>query len=190
MKLDGLVPLYKDMRAKQLERIRFDYRHGRVSFDVYFFVDGSPYLLLFGARGYNVAFEVTVERGFEINPRMSGDDYKALCAALGLEYDPEHPFSPKAFFETFSGHIPASVPANHSVRPQDVVRFRRDVEEASKVYFCGWRDNTVRGDNVTEKNLLKTRELLGQKAYERCKAKNISSCWTDDPKKAITFTLP
>ncbi|CAJ0780862.1 hypothetical protein LMG18090_01245 [Ralstonia mannitolilytica] len=50
MKLDGLATLYKDMRAKKLERIRFDYRHGRVSFDVFFFIDGSPFVLLF-ARG-------------------------------------------------------------------------------------------------------------------------------------------
>lgn len=190
MKLDGLATLYKDMRAKKLERIRFDYRHGRVSFDVYFFIDGSPFVLLFGARGYNVAFEVNVERGFEINPRMSSDDYKALCAALGLVYDPDKPFSPKAFFETFSKHIPTAVPTNHAVRPQDVVRFRRDVEEADKVYYCGWRDNTVRGETVTEKNLRKTRELLGQKAYERCKAKNLSTCWTDNREKAIAFKLP
>ncbi|MDB0510053.1 DUF6037 family protein [Ralstonia solanacearum] len=190
MKLDGLAPLYKDMRAKKLERIRFDYRHGRVSFDVFFFIDGSPYLLLFGARGYNLVFEVEVKPGFEIDPRLRNTDYKALCNALGLVFNPDNPFSPKAFFETFAGHIPATVPANHTVHPQDVVRFRRDVEDAHKVYYCGWRDNTVSGENVTEKNLRKTRELLGQQAYERCKAKNLSTCWTDDRERAITFKLP
>ncbi|AMP75132.1 DUF6037 family protein [Ralstonia solanacearum] len=191
MKLDGLAPLYKDMRAKKLERIRFDYRHGRVSFDVFFFIDGSPYQLLFGARGYNVAFEIDVEKGFKIVPRIKDEDaYKALCNALGLVFNPGNPFSPKAFFEDFSGHIPDAVPADHEVRPQDVVRFRRDVEEAHKVYFCGWHDNTLRKEHVRPKNLRKTRELLGQKMYEFCKAKNMSSCWTDDPQGAIPVTLP
>ncbi|MGD7175490.1 DUF6037 family protein [Ralstonia pseudosolanacearum] len=190
MKLGELAPLYKDMRAQKLDRIRFDYRHGRVSFDVFFFIDESPYLLLFGARGYNVAFEVEVRPGFEIDPRLDNADFRALCNALGLVFNPDNRFSTKAFFETFAGHIPATVPADHEVKPQDVARFRRDVEEAHKVYYCGWRDNTVRGETVTDKNLLKTRELLGQKAYERCKSKNLSTCWTDDREKAITFTLP
>ncbi|BCN08303.1 hypothetical protein RPSD_01880 [Ralstonia solanacearum] len=190
MKLDGLEPLYQDMQAKKLDRIRFDYRHGRVSFDVYFFIDGPTYQLLFGARGHNVAFEIKVDRNFEIWPRLDDDDYKALCKALGLTYDPANPFSPRAFFEDFAKHIPSAVPANHTVNPQDLVRFRRDVEEADKVYFCGWRDNTVRCETVTEKNLHKTRELLGEKAYTTCEARNISSCWTDDRTKAITFTLP
>lgn len=190
MKLLELVPLHKDMRIKNLDRIRFGYTHGRVTFDVFFFIDGSPYRLLFGARGYNVAFEITVQKGFEINPTLSREDFKALCEALGLEYDPTRPFSMKGFFESFAAHIPAAVPANAQVRPADVARFHRDIEEASKVYFCGWRDNTVRGDQVSGTNLQKTKALLGHKPYEVCKAKNISSCWTDDEKRAISITPP
>ncbi len=191
MRLDGLAPLYKDMRAQKLERIRFDYRHGRVSFDVFFFIDGAPYLLLFGARDYNVAFEVEVRPGFEIHPRLSNTEYKALCNALGLAFNPDHPFSPKAFFEAFAEHIPATILANHDAHPHEVARFRRDVEEPYKVYFCGWRDNAKYQATVTDRNLVKTRELLGQHAYERCKAKNISSRWTDvRPTIPLRVTLP
>lgn len=95
MKLGELAPLYKDMRAQKLDRIRFDYRHGRVSFDVFFFIDESPYLLLFGARGYNVAFEVEVRPGFEIDPRLDNADFRALCNALGLVFNPDNRFSTK-----------------------------------------------------------------------------------------------
>ncbi|MHA6833852.1 DUF6037 family protein [Ralstonia pseudosolanacearum] len=190
MQLNQLALLHKDMQARNLERIRFNYPHGRVSFDVFFFIDESPFLLLFGARGYNLVFEVEVKPGFDIDPYLDSADYKALCEALDLKFDPNNPFSPKAFFADFAKHIPATVPINCAVNPQDLVQFRRNVEEADKVYFCGWHNNATRGENVTEKNLHKTRELLGKKAYQACKRKNISSCWTDDQTKATAITVP
>ncbi|MCS7465006.1 DUF6037 family protein [Paenibacillus doosanensis] len=62
--------------------------------------------------------------------------------------------------------------------------YRKDVEEADKIYFMGWLDKTISGNKATPNNLEKTRLLLGQDAYVRCKAKNVSSRWTDDVKKA------
>jgi len=190
MKLDGLVSLFKDMKARHLDRIRFGHSHGRVEFDVLFFIDESPFTLMFGARGYNVAFQVPVGHGFEINPRLDKEDYKRLCDALGLVYNPANPFSVKAFFDAFSHRIPSSVPTDYKVASSDVSRFRRDVEEIDKKYFLGWLDHSVTGKNVTVLNLLKTRELLGRKFFEYCQERNVSTRWTDDQAKAIECSLP
>lgn len=60
--------------------------------------------------------------------------------------------------------------------PKDIAPFRPDVEEADKIYFKRWQDNTKAGKNVRPGNLEKTKKWLSLKAYELCKRKNISSC--------------
>jgi hypothetical protein len=180
--LTGLKSLFKSMRRQDLERVRFQYIHGRVAFDVFFFIDEDPFCLLFGAVMFNVAFELAVRPGFEVDPHLPPEAYGALCKALGLRYDPQNPFSVKAFLTQFNAQIPSEIGPN-TVRPEQILQYRRDVEEVEKIYFFQWRDNSVRGENVTPENLLKTRRILGISAYEVCKRRNISSCWTDDPAK-------
>ena len=108
MKLNGLVGLYRSMKNQGRDRYRFEYRHGRAMFDVFFFIDESPFILLFGAKGEAFSFEVEVETGFNINPTLCGNTYKELCRVIGLEYDPNSPFSPKYFFAQFNHNIPYS----------------------------------------------------------------------------------
>ncbi len=189
--LDGLRNLYNSMRAQGIDRYRFAYQQGPVTFDVMFLIDESPYGLLFGAQGHNLSFEFKVERGFRvIHPQLDKADYATLCNLLGLQYDPNNRFSPAGFLQSFNDHIPAHANPAQKAEPHDVARVRRNVEEAHKVYFCGWRDNTVRGENVTDKNLHKTRELLGPKIADTCARKNISSCWTDIPGGKVDVTDP
>lgn len=182
--ISELIPLYKDMKAQDKGRAKFSYTHGPVTFDVIFFIDENPFSLLFGAKKHNLVFELTVERGFSVTCELPNAIYKALCKALELVYDPNNRFSVTAFLKSFASHIPQAFSINLSVAPHDVAIHRNDVEESSKIYFCGWRDNTVRNEQVTEKNLHKTKRLLGDVAYQACKSKNISSCWTDNKLKA------
>ena len=190
MKLDGLIALYKSMKNQEIDRYRFVYKHGKALFDVFFFIDESPFVLLFGVKGGALSFEVEVKKGFNINPKLDNQTYKELCRILGLKFDPNNPFSPKKFFETFNKSIPKSASKKSEVKPQHIAQYRSIAEEEDKIYFLGWRDNKKRGERVSETNLKKTRDLLGKKAYECCKSKNISSCWTDDPGKAKKFELP
>lgn len=190
MKLDGLVGLYRSMKKQEIDRYRFEYRHGRALFDVFFFIDESPFILLFGAKGEAFSFEVEVGVGFNINPTLDRGTYKELCCILGLKYDPNNPFSPKGFFAQFNKHVPHTASINNKVEPHQIAQYRSIAEEEDKIYFIGWRNNGLRGERVSETNLAKTKCLLGQKAYERCKSKNISSCWTDDPAKAKKVLVP
>lgn len=45
-------------------------------------------------------------------------------------------------------------------------------------------------ERVNIKNLEKTKELIGEDAYLRCKKCNISSRWTDIPNDAIEVYYP
>lgn len=188
--LEGLKPLYREMRERNLSRCRFAFRRGRVNFDVYFFTDETPFSLLFGARAHNLAFELKVRQGFEVDTRIPDEQYPLLCRALDLHFDPANPFSPKAFLLDFGAALPASLPADAEVRPHELAIYRPKVDTRDGTYFCGWRDNTIRNQRVSEENLYKTRVLLGLKAYEVCKRKNISSCWSLDPNHAITVIIP
>jgi Family of unknown function (DUF6037) len=189
MKLDRLESLYRSMKFHDIERYRFEYKVRVAVFDVFFFTDESPFLLLFGVKAKNFCFDLKVDpSSFVIDHLLDPLTYKGLCKVLELEYDPENKFSPWKFFFEFNSKIPKVAFANQKSKPQDVARYRSFSEEPDKVYFCGWRDNDKRGDKV--QNLDKTRALLGEKAYQRCKDKNISSCWTANEKAAIEVTLP
>lgn len=188
--LTNLHPLYKDMRAKDTDRIKFSYEHGRIVFDVFFFIDETPFSLLFGAKQFNIAFELSVQPGFIVNSYLPDEVYKALVRALGLTYDPDHPFSTGSFLADFAKHIPTSISGLSKPEPHDIALYRSDVEEHEKIYFCGWRDNNSRGEKVTPRNLYKTRRLLGEKAYQICLRKNLSSCWTNDKSKSTQLILP
>ena len=190
MKLDGLINLYWSMKDQEIDRYRFEYKHGKALFDVFFFIDESPFVLLFGAKGEAFSFEMEVKKGFYIFPKLDNQTYRDLCRILGLKYDPNNPFSPKGFFEQFNKCIPQKASKRSEAEPQHIALYRSVAEEGDKIYFLGWRNNGIRGERVREANLKKTRDLLGQKAYERCKSKNISSCWTDDPNRARKFWLP
>ncbi len=86
--------------------------------------------------------------------------------------------------------LPATATRRDAGIPADVARAYRDVKDAHKVHFCGWRDNTIRGDQLRAANLAKTRRCFGQVAHDLCKRRNLSSCWTDDARRAQTYFPP
>lgn len=191
MKLTGLVPLFESMKAQNIKRYKFQFQRNDVVFDVIFFTDENPYSLLFGARGHNFSFKIPVEKGFFINEnQLPNEVYNKLIKVLGLKYDPNNKFRPLFFFEDFNKSIPYSAHPRNVPQPHEVAIYRRDVEEAHKIYFCGWRDNTLNDKHVTEKNLEKTKKLLGYETYLVCRSKNISSLWTDNERLAGELTDP
>ncbi|MZP28933.1 hypothetical protein GTO91_04315 [Heliobacterium undosum] len=189
MKLTGLVDLHKDMIKQQIKRYKFEFSFNRVVFDVFFFIDEEPYKLMFGVKAKNFYFELTVEKGFNINTFL-GEKYAELCRVLNLNYDPSNSFSTNKFFEHFNNNIPKFANKNNYPKSHEIAIYKTNVEESEKKYFCGWRDNYVYKTNVTEKNLQKTKEYLGYDAFVSCQRKNISSCWTADENAAIDFYLP
>lgn len=188
-KLTTLEELLSRMAHCGVDRCRFRFRIHAGEFDVFFFADSAPFVLAFGAIGRNFYFEINVDPlTLQTAGVFARDDYYALCAILGLRSNPANRFTPSAFLEKLNEAMKGVT--FHKVAPRDLAAYRRDVEEAAKVYFCGWLDNATAGNRVTLENLAKTRLWLGEKAYIRCRDRNISSRWTDDPKKAKSIELP
>jgi hypothetical protein len=190
MKISGLSALYKQMKQDSETRCKVEFGYRAVIFDVLFLIDESPFSLMFGAKGHNIAFAFEVGPGFTVDPRIPHEEYVALCRALGLVYDPVNRFSIKGFLEDFSEQVPHLVTKKSAVKPHEVARHRRDVEESERIYFFGWRDNNKRGEQGSEGNLHKTRRLLGESMYLHCKKHNISSCWTDIAEQVVELTAP
>ncbi|KEK22138.1 DUF6037 family protein [Bacillus gaemokensis] len=189
MKLNGLVNLYEEMKRQEIKRYRFDFTFNKVTFDVFFFIDESPFKLMFGAKLRNFYFELDVKPGFNINTYL-GEKYNELCEVLGLEYDPDNHFKSSYFFEEFNQRIPVIVNVNNRPQPHEVATYRRDVEESERIYFWGWLNHGNSGKGVTPENLKKTEKILGVDAYNTCKIRNISSRWTDERSKAVAYTEP
>jgi hypothetical protein len=191
MILDGLKPLYKSMKDRKIERCRFLYIHNQLHFDIFFLIDDQPFLLMFGAKQVNLYFEKEVKNGFSINPYL-GDKYSQLCDALGIKPNPDNPFSPNKFFEEFNQKIPHSTQV---AKPHEIASIKNkikteEIEEIDKIYFIGWRNNNLQKEQVSERNLQKTRKWLSYEAYIRCLKKNISSRWTHDQELAQDFYIP
>jgi hypothetical protein len=153
-------------------------------------IDSKPFILIFGAKGKNFSFEYEVKPGFYVDPILNNDEYNKLCEILELKYDPNNHFKITGFLSDFNKCIPAFAESKNIPKPQEIIAVSKNIDEADKIYFCRWYDNESVGKKVRPQNLEKTRRLLGEKAYLRCKDKNISSCWTPDINSAESFYLP
>ena len=97
---------------------------------------------------------------------------------------------PAVFFAEFNQHIPTQASPDQRPAPRDVGRYYPDLEEADKLFFCGWLDNTKQGKRVTQTNLAKTLRLMGQREHAFSLQRNFSTRWTNDESKAVTLLLP
>ncbi|HCC6342180.1 DUF6037 family protein [Citrobacter amalonaticus] len=177
MQISGLKELHQDMKRNGITRTQFQYRHNQVVFDVMFFTDGAPYKLLFGAIGERCCFVVNVQRGYNIDPFLQPKSaYNDLCRVLGIEYDPDNPFSTAKFFRHFAENIPDSI--SSTKEPLVPSKTQAEiVDDGNKIFFSHWRNNGL-SSHVTNLNLTKTRKAFGPEIESFCSERNISSCWS------------
>lgn len=105
------------------------------------------------------------------------DQYSNFCKAFKIKYDPNSTFKPRYFWDFFINNTPESLKKTKIVRPRDIVKLKPCIEERDKLRFIGFLTHDNTGKRVTISNLNKTRLLLGEKAYNRCKNDNISTRW-------------
>ncbi len=174
----GLRILHKNMKQKKEKRAIFPFDYNGKNFSCIFLTDILPYRLYLTTLGINPeVFELEIKKGYRVKCYMEG--YKKLVTYLELEYDPNHKFAPIDFFKALNRKIPKEFQRKPNYT--DVIRAaskRRNIEEASKIYFCGWKRNPI-GKTVSDKNYEKTKSAFGEEKAEMSKSKNISSCWTD-----------
>lgn len=188
MKLDGIINLHNDMKQKGKKRTKFRFSYNEVLFDVLYLTDTRPFLLMFGIINHNFYFEIKLQPGFNIFPRIPEDKFDEFMRIMNFRHNPGSPFKSSYFFEQFDRSIPNF--AQNNVKPQDVARHRNNIEDADKIYFIGWRNNNEEKGHVSPENLEKTRTLISEDAYIRCKDNNISSRWSPYQVDEIDVFLP
>lgn len=177
-KFDSLQILHQDMMKKDESRDLFPFSYNGKNFSCILVTDITPIRLYLTTLGNApITFELEINKDYCTSPYL--DDYKLLVAYLDIKYDPNYKFKPVDFFEALNRKIPRvfmNAPSYKEVI--QVASLKRNIEEADKIYFCGWRSNPP-GSSVREKNLEKTRSAFGDQIADMCKQKNISSRWTD-----------
>lgn len=177
-KFTTLEVLHQDMKRLNKGRTTFPFVYNKKSFSCIFLADITPMRLYLTTLGDSpITFELLIYNNYCTDTYI--DDYKELIKYLEIKYDPNHIFKPTDFFEVLNKRIPTKFCGAPSYG--DVIRIvstRRDVEDADRVYFCGWKNNPD-GYHVRAKNLEKTRSAFGDRIANMCRDKNVSSRWTD-----------
>ncbi len=176
MRLENFEPLFIAMNQVGEKKQRFTIEYNGVRAHVLFLADVEPFLLIFGIQGTNEYFELEMNQDFEVNSFFAKELYRKLIEIFNIQYDPDHKFTPNDFLSFVNNNVP-EFRNTERVKNSDILRYKRDVEEADKVYF--WSDYHTTKSNAQPPNLEKTRLLMGEAAYKRCCERNISSKWTD-----------
>ena len=192
--LHRLRDLHQSMKQQGRLRCMFPFERNGHLFNVFFVADVDPYVLMFARVGDPAYFDLTVapEPEYAVSTFLDREQYRQLFKLLGLQYDPKNPFSPFDFLRDLNAAVPSHVGRAREIEPSDLVPFRaRDLEEPDRPYYVKWYHHSDPSiSDVTDKNLEKTRWLLGEAAYERCREFRISSVWTDDRSKAKQWAMP
>ena len=186
MHMPGLARLHGSMRQVGIDRAKFRIPHNHLTFEGIFLADCAPWQLGLACLAHNFTLLLKVSKSYEVDSYIHDTDaVNNLKMALRTGAASGHPFSTSNFLREIDAHLPATVTRGDRARPADVARHRRDVEEADKVYLCGWDPHTSDGKHVTPRNLAKTRDWLGQADHDWCKRYNVSTRWTDNAALAL-----
>lgn len=172
----NLYPLYKDIlrHHKSIEHFNIEYNH--VQFDIILDIGTTPFQMMIGAVHHNLAFILSIERGFETE--IPDHIYYDLMRILNLNFK-ENGFTSFSFLKFIDNHTPNKC-TPQIVNPDYLLRFRsyynRDANEQEKTRFIGWNDHTK--DKRTAHNFDKTEQYFGKAVADFCRSRNISSIWT------------
>ena len=186
MKLYQIYPLLQDMRRNKVKQDKFSFRYANLQFQVIFLIEREPFELLFGVVDHNFSFTLCLRKGFELDD-MPDDVYSYLRRLMKLQKCDEVLTSYK-LMQYFAAKIPKKY-SGRKVEPHEIAVYKqRNVPESEKIYFKGWKSHETDGRHV--QNLEKTRQWLGDEAYEYCKKYNISSCWSEHPSERKQYYAP
>ena len=135
MRLENFEPLFIALNTDGERRQRFTIEYNDVRVRVLFLANIEPFLLTFGIQGPNEYFELEMNRNFEISSFFAKELYRKLIDIFNIQYDPEHKFTPNDFLIFINNNVP-EYKNTEKVESSDILQYKRDVEEADKVYFC------------------------------------------------------
>ena len=183
MKLTNLLPLYKDIKNKNLTYTIFNYNYNKIKLEVLFDITNTPFLILLIKPYSNLSLKLHITTGFIIDTFLDKNDYNKLREILEIPNGKGSKFCTNDFFEHFNSKIPHSAiyqKISHETRK--LLSNACNCEDSNKIYLLSltnW-ENKTKG-HYTEKNREKVR-LLYPEIYEAIKNKNISVNFTDNEK--------
>lgn len=190
MQLTSLKELHLSMIKEGLKSTRFEFEYNKAKFKCLFFTDDQPFSLVLAIQGTDFYLKLDVLNGYRVNTFINYDSLKELKRILGIGKG-EIEFKTNEFFSKVNLKIPHKVVIGSVIYPFEKAKYEEYPNASEGAYFKGWIIHDGTKSNVSDRNLLKTRKLIGKEAYEMCKKKNVSSKWTDDEKYKYNIpTLP
>lgn len=177
--------LYNDMRHKGKTQEKFSFKIKHITFEVIFLIDRSPFELLIGVVGEQLAFTLEMGTGFKV-PFLPDDVFRTIRDLLKLNPSGES-FTSFKFLRELDSSSPACC-TTYRVQPHEVARYKSDIPDEKKIYFIGWNDHQL--DKRHAQNFAKTRKLMGDDVADFCEAHNISSRWSDKKRDAVQYKEP
>lgn len=186
MRCPEFEPLLIDMKKHKVEKEHYKFMFNGFTFDVILSFVLDSYELLVAIHTHNWGCVLKMNKYYYVE--MSNEDYFSLCNILNLNWNENH-FSSAAFLRLLSQNAPLTSSCL-GVTHNELRRYLpyRYVDEADKIYFCGWNDH--KSDNRKAHNFDKTEYYFGKSVADYCRKHNISSLWSDIPRDERKITLP
>jgi len=127
--------------------------------------------------GHNSAVELPIDKDYSTPSYLDNNLYKQIIDLLGITFDPDNKFTPTSFFNIINNNIPEKYEKSNYYDVLFTESIIRDIEEADKIYFLGFRNNPS-NQGVSPKNFEKTALAFGNKIANSLKEHNISTRWT------------
>lgn len=87
-----------------------------------------------------------MNQDFEVNSFFAKELYLKLIEIFNIQYNPDHKFTPNDFLSFVNNNVP-EFRNTERVNNSDILQYKRDVEEADKVHFCGWIYHTTKSND-------------------------------------------
>lgn len=186
MKCKEFEPLIKDMKDHDIDKEHYNFDFNGFRFDVILSIVQSGYEILVAIHTENWGCVLNMNNDYYVE--VPDDVYYSLRDILHLDWNTNH-FNSIAFLQLLSEKSP-----QHSnclgVGYTELRRYLpyRHVDEADKIYFCGWNDH--KRDGRKAHNFDKTEFYFGNEVACYCRRHNISSLWSDIPRDERKVSKP
>ena len=186
MRCIAFEPLTNDMRTNNIEKEHYCFDYNGFRFDVILSIVSRGYEILVAIHTHNLGCVLEMNNNYVVE--MTNGDYYSLCDILHLNWSENH-FNSSVFLRLLSEQAPR-YSNGRGVEYRELRRYLhyRQVDEAHKIYFCGWNDH--KKDHRKAHNFDKTEFYFGKSVADYCRKNNISSMWSDIPKDEKQLIKP
>jgi len=186
MKVNEFKPLIEDMNKNKIDKEHYKFDYNGYCIDVILSIVNGGYEILVAIHTHNWGCVLKMNDDFLVE--MPNDAYYSLCDVLHLNWSENH-FNSSLFLQLLSKNAP-SCSSLKGVNYRELRRYvsYRKVDEADKIYFCGWNDHIL--DKKTARNFDKTEFYFGKIVADYCRTNNISSLWSHIPRDEKHETKP